>query len=138
MTEPAAGLCTVPVLDVCGNGDDIAGHEALGRLALLLIPALAVDADEDLPAAALGMVYVPVIAAARLEGDVCEEQCRAGSRQRLEIASAGKVFGIRVVRLAEAEKAAVGSGSLVVCIYLLCHAECGPGIRPSGIEGDVS
>ena len=63
MAEPAVGLRTVPVLDVRGDGDDIADAQALRGLALLLIPALAVDADEQLSAAALRVVDVPVVAA---------------------------------------------------------------------------
>ena len=63
MAEPTVGLCAVPVLDVRGDGDDIAGGQALRGLALLLIPALAVDADEQLSAAALCVVDVPVVAA---------------------------------------------------------------------------
>ena len=41
----------MPVLDLRGNGHHIAGLQASGRLALLLIPALAVYADQQLTAA---------------------------------------------------------------------------------------
>ena len=63
MAEPAAGLRTVPVLDIRRNGDDIADAQTLRGLALLLIPALAVNTDEQLSAAALRVVDVPVVAA---------------------------------------------------------------------------
>ena len=33
MAEPTVGLCAVPVLDVRGDGDDIAGGQALRGLA---------------------------------------------------------------------------------------------------------
>ena len=51
MAEPAVGLRTVPVLDIRRNGDDIADAQTLRGLALLLIPALAVNTDEQLSAA---------------------------------------------------------------------------------------
>lgn len=60
MAEPAVGLRTVPVLDIRRNGDDIADAQTLRGLALLLIPALAVNTDEQLSAAALRLVDVPV------------------------------------------------------------------------------
>ena len=63
MAEPAVGLRTVPVLDIRRNGDDIADAQTLRGLALLLIPALAVNTDEQLSAAALRVVDVPVVAA---------------------------------------------------------------------------
>ena len=63
MAEPAVGLRTVPVLDIRRNGDDIADAQTLRGLALLLIPALAVNTDEQLSAAALRLVDVPVVAA---------------------------------------------------------------------------
>lgn len=56
MAEPAVGLRTVPVLDIRRNGDDIADAQTLRGLALLLIPALAVNTDEQLSAAALRVV----------------------------------------------------------------------------------
>ena len=56
MAEPAVGLRTVPVLDIRRNGDDIADAQTLRGLALLLIPALAVNTDEQLSAAALRAV----------------------------------------------------------------------------------
>ena len=44
------------------------------RLAFLLIPTLTIHADEHLATAAARMVHMPVIAAARLEGDVKDRQ----------------------------------------------------------------
>lgn len=58
---------TMPVLHTLGNVDDIAGMEADGRFAPLLVDAFAADADEHLVDA---VVDVPVVATARLEGDV--------------------------------------------------------------------
>ena len=56
MAEPAVLLSAVPMLHLCWDGDHIAGLQSLGRLALLLIPALAVNTDEQLSAAALRVV----------------------------------------------------------------------------------
>ena len=62
MREPAVLLGTVPVLDACGNLDDIAGLEALWGPALLLIPALTGGTQQQLTAAARRVVDVPVVA----------------------------------------------------------------------------
>ena len=72
VAEPAAGLGTVPVLDLRRNHNDRAGREAYGFLAFLLVPALACGANKNLPAARFGMVDMPIVAAARLKGDVCQ------------------------------------------------------------------
>ena len=53
--------------------DDRAGKNLYRRFALLLIPALAGGADQDLSAAALCMVYMPVVPAARLKSNVCQK-----------------------------------------------------------------
>ena len=94
MAEPAVGLCAVPVLDIRRNGDDIADAQTLRGLALLLIPALAVDADEQLSAAALRVVDVPVVAAARLKGDVCKKDGLLRIGQRIEEGRAGKILRV--------------------------------------------
>ena len=63
MAEPAVRLGAVPVLDVCGDGDDGARGQADGCLALLLIPALTGGADQELSAAFRSVVDVPVVPA---------------------------------------------------------------------------
>ena len=70
VAEPAVRLRSVPVLDLCRDGNDHAGRQAHGRFALLLIPALSGCADQQLSAALACMVDVPVVPAARLKGDV--------------------------------------------------------------------
>lgn len=55
VAEPAACFGTVPVLDVCGDLHDVAGHKALGGLALFLVPALALNADKNLAASAFSL-----------------------------------------------------------------------------------
>lgn len=74
VAEPAVGGGAMPMLDVCRNLDDIAGVQALRGLALFLVPALAVDADQHLSAALACVVDMPVVAAARLKGDVVDGQ----------------------------------------------------------------
>ena len=70
MREPAVGSGAVPVLHARGDDHHAAGRELLRGLALLLVPTFAGGADEDLPAALVGAVYVPCVAASRLERDV--------------------------------------------------------------------
>ena len=70
MAEPAVGRGTVPVLGAGRDVDHVARLHFDGVLALFLIVSAACDADEDLPAALLGMMDVPVVAAARLKGHV--------------------------------------------------------------------
>ena len=65
--KPGACGCTMPVLCAFGDVDNVAGMETDGRFAPFLIDALAADADEDLVCA---VVDVPVVAAARFEGDI--------------------------------------------------------------------
>lgn len=70
MAEPAVRLRTVPVLDVGRNRRHVSRLQAAGRLVLFLIPALTVYADEQLTAAVLCAMDVPVVAAAGLKGYV--------------------------------------------------------------------
>ena len=70
VAEPAVGRGAVPVLYAGRDIDSVAGIQLNGILALLLIIAAAGNAYEDLSAAAFGVVDMPVVASARLEGDV--------------------------------------------------------------------
>ena len=67
--EPRVFLCSVPVLHLGRNSDDGAGSHLNGSLAPFLIPAAPSNADEHLY---LLVVNMPVIAAARLVGDVLQ------------------------------------------------------------------
>ena len=136
MAEPAVSLGPVPVLDLSGDGDNIAGLQAPGRLALLLIPALAVHAQQQLSAALGSVMDVPVVAAAGLEGDVGYKYRLLGVREGLEIALTHKILGVGGVGVALAEEAAVVF-RLAAVIDLLCHAESGPGVGPSGVESQM-
>ena len=104
VAEPRIGLRPMPVLDICRNGDDRTRRQGDGLFALLLIPALARGADQQLPAAFGGMVDVPVVPASRLEGHIGQEHgALAGNGQGLEVGLAGKVPGIGVIGRADAE-----------------------------------
>ena len=141
MAEPAVCRGAVPVLDVRGNLHHVAGAQALGGLALFLVPAFAIHADEHLPAALARMVDVPVVAAARLEGHVEDGQVVVGVGERVEIALPDEVLRETVVGLAQAEEPTVGLGAVAFRvafgIHLLRHVECRPCVGPAGVEGDM-
>ena len=63
MGEPAVRRSAVPVLDAGHNVDHIAGMQLLRLFAPFLIVAPACHADEDLPAAFIRLVDVPVVTA---------------------------------------------------------------------------
>lgn len=73
MRKPAVLLCAVPVLYALGNNDDRTGYKTNCDLAVFLIPALACGTDKELTAAFFSVVDMPVIAASRLKGYICEE-----------------------------------------------------------------
>ena len=79
--KPAISFRPVPMLDIRGDDDDIARFQAARRLAPFPVPALSRNAKEDLPAALVGMMGMPVVAAGRLERDVCKKRrdARSGS-----------------------------------------------------------
>ena len=84
----------MPVLDASGDDDDRARLKGDGVFAPLLVPALARGADEHLAATLVSGVDVPVVAAARLEGDVYEIHPRlACARKRVEVAVPNKEPG---------------------------------------------
>ena len=83
MTEPAVNLRSVPVLDLGRNLDDVTRPQALGGLAPLLVPTLAINADEHLPAPCGSVVDVPVVAATRFEGHVVDGNGIIWRRKRL-------------------------------------------------------
>lgn len=94
VAEPAVPLCAVPVLDIGRDRDDRTGLEADSGLPLLLIPALAGRADQELASAGRGVMDVPVVAAARLKGDVCKKDGLLRIGQRIEEGRAGKILRV--------------------------------------------
>ena len=85
---------TMPVLGLGGDGHHYAGAQHHGLLALLDIPAAARHADEHLHRL---VVDVPVVAAARLEGDVHQPVLAA---ERCQIAVADEILGVGRVQFA--------------------------------------
>ena len=67
MGHPAVSGSTMPVLDSRGNSDHRARFQLYGILSPFLIPAGSPDTDQDLAAALLCMMDMPVVAAARLK-----------------------------------------------------------------------
>ena len=76
MGEPGIGGCTMPMDDVGGYFYHVACHELTGWLAFFLIISASTYADEELSAG----VAVPIVAAARLEGDVGNGTVQIGVR----------------------------------------------------------
>ncbi len=139
--KPAVGSRAVPVLHVGGDVDDRAGQDFLCRLAFLLVPAASGYADQHLSAALRGLVDVPVVAAAWLEGDVGKRHLCV--RDTGQVAVAREVAAVGRVRFADGEnhRSLEGGfgvrGGRVVGPYVLGQAEGCPCLGPSGVEGDV-
>ena len=72
MGEPAVCLGAVPVFYFRRDHDHGSRFEAYRGFALFLIPAASGGADEDLAAACLRVMDMPVVAAARLKCDICQ------------------------------------------------------------------
>lgn len=94
MGEPAVTRGTVPVLHLRRDVDHIPRMQFPGLLAPLLIPAPAGYTDQDLPSALVRVVDVPVVAAARLKGDVCKKDGLLRIGQRIEEGRAGKILRV--------------------------------------------
>ena len=84
---------------------------------------------------------MPVVAAARLKGDVGDELRLRRVGQRVQVRLAREVLRVGVIGIAQAEDAAVSLGVLnihrVVGVHLQHHAEGGPGVGPAGVESHV-
>lgn len=141
MGEPAVGRRTVPMLYAGRDVDDRTGQNLHGRFALLLIPPAAGYADEHLAAALRRMVDVPVVAAARLEGDVGDLHLllRKGS----QVAVAGEVLRIGRIGFADGENhRALERRTRIIARRILGpdilgQPECRPGLGPAGIKSDM-
>ena len=127
----------MPVFDAGSNIDYIAGVQFLRLFAPFLIVAPSGHADEDLSAALISLMDMPVIPAARLKGDI-EDPHLAGGEGR-QIALSGEILGKAVVGVTDGEYHAV-----LVCLFfiagilcpdLLGHTEGRPCFGPSCIEG---
>lgn len=85
----------MPVLGVCRNAHGFASFEFLGFLTFDLVVASTTHCDEHLGSA---VMYVPVVAASWLEGDVVDGKFRSVKHRR-EIALTYEILGKAVVRL---------------------------------------
>ena len=93
--KPTVLFGPVPVLDLCRNGDDRTRGQTLDRLPFLLIPSLSCGADQDLSPTAFRMMDMPVVAAAWLKGDICQEyRTFARFRQGIQIGIADDIVNI--------------------------------------------
>ena len=70
MGEPAVGGSPVPVLDIGWDMDYRTWQYLLCGFSFLLIPTTTGNAYKHLTAAACGTMYMPVVAATRLKGDI--------------------------------------------------------------------
>ena len=139
--KPAVFCSSVPMLHVGRNMDDCAWENLLCRLAFFLIPAASSYAYQHLPAALCGVVYVPVVTATWLEGNIEERYLTIRYFRKITVAF--EVFGISSVGFANREEHLALECSLgifafhVLIPYLLCQIECSPGLWSTGVEGDV-
>src|SRR5699024_9417478 len=99
MGKPFVPCRTVPVLNLRGNVYHVPGMELSGRLLPFLIPALAIGAQQNLPAL---MVDMPVVAALRFKGYIVYPD--AMDVQGFQIAVASKIPVIRFVGFTQAEQ----------------------------------
>lgn len=85
----------MPVLNTCGDVDYIAGVQLASRLALFLVVATTAGDEQNLPAAFVCVVNMPIIAAAGFKGYVANDNLV--EREHVEIALADKILGVGVV-----------------------------------------
>lgn len=141
MRKPAVVRGAVPMLDAGGNGNDGSGRHLDQRVPPGLIIVAAADANQYLPAVFLCLMDMPMIPAARLEGDVVDWE--PGSGNEREIASAFEILRIDVIRRTDREK-----DRFLICVFLgerrvrrcpdvFCQAERRPGFRPAGVKRGV-
>ena len=84
----------MPVLDLCRDVDHSARCHLDCFLAPLLVVASAADADKHLSAILLRMMYMPVVAAGRLECNIVYRHLLCGNRS--EVALSDEELSIRV------------------------------------------
>ena len=81
----------MPMLHALRNDHNGSGRQTLRFFTFFLIPSLTGGANQDLTAAGLGMVDMPVVAAARFKGYVGQEDgTLARDRQGVQIGISNK------------------------------------------------
>ena len=93
--EPAGRSCAVPMLNAGGDVDYITGVQLASRLAPFLIVAAATGNEQNLAAAFVCVVNMPIIAAAGFKGYIANDNLV--EREHVEIALANKILGVGVV-----------------------------------------
>ena len=97
--------------------------------------------ENQLSAALIGMVNMPVVAAARLKRHIVHPHLTGG--EGLQIALSYKILGKSVVGSPDGEHhlflvpGLVVIARIIVCPDLLGHVESRPGLGPSGVKGRV-
>ena len=102
MGEPTVGRSSVPMFYAGRDVDGIAGQEFHRGLAPFLIITASSHTDEGLSAAFGGLMYVPVVAAARFEGHI--DHGNTVLHDRGKIALAREIPGVCVVGLSHREE----------------------------------
>lgn len=139
--KPAVFCCTMPMLHISRYVDNGARENLLRRFPFFLIPATSSYTYQHLPTALCGVVYVPVVTAPRLKGNIKERNLTVGYFRQITVAF--KVFGISGVRFANREYHFALKGSLgifafyIFAPYFLCQIECSPSFRPASVKGDM-
>ena len=129
------------MLYVGGDVDNGAGKYLHGGFTFLLIPASSGYTYKHLAATFFSFVYMPIVAATRLESDIKEGYLIGGYWS--EIAVAGEIFGVCCVRFADREYHRAGKGGFcifaidVVVPHLFGEVEGSPRFGPTGIESYV-
>ena len=141
MCKPAVLCCTVPMLHVGWNVDDGAWENLLRRLAFLLVPASSGNTYQHLSTTRCGVMNVPVVSAARFEGNIEERYLAVGYLRQIAVAL--EVFGEGCVWCANRKnhltlECCLGVFAFYVFVpHLFCQVECSPSLWSTGIEGDV-
>ena len=103
MAEPAILFRAVPVLDIGGNHHDAALIQTDSGLAFFLIPAFTSRADQELTAAFVCMMNMPVFAAPRLEGHIGGKQTAFRVCQRIQKRIANEKLSVSGICRSRAE-----------------------------------
>ena len=138
MGEPAIRRRAVPVLHTHRDIHHIPRMKRLRRLSGFLIKPTACHADQNLPAAALRMMDMPVVAAPRLEGHIVNAHLCRGDRRKVTLPNEILCKGIVGRTDGENHPAFVCGlriiGNIVLRPHFFCHAERRPRLGPTGIK----
>lgn len=141
MCKPAVGCRTMPMLHACRNMDNRTGKNLHRRFTLFLIPASSGYTDKHLAAAFCSSVYVPVVAATRLECDIGNVYLL--SRNGCKITVANEILRVCRIRFTYRENHLTLEcclSILSVCIFrphILGKTKSRPCLWPTCIKPDM-